>query len=264
MVAQSKETGRGSGESMSTRGANPFRTSQQSALALAVAISFLLYLIPFGYLLLAPIMFYNTIIHEISHALAALMTGGQVHYIRINADSSGAALLSGGWMLFIASAGYLGAALFGALCIVFSKNADSARIVLMTQAALLLLCLLIWIRGDAIGIAVTILWITALAMAGWFTKGNLTVFLAQFLGVLQCLASVQVLGELLPGNQGLNDAQLASDLTGIPASVFAVTWMTMALALGYLALARVWRLPPWRRPSKPALAARGRSGRSQR
>jgi hypothetical protein len=250
---------------MSKKGVNPIRTSQQSALALAVAISFVLYFIPFGYLLLAPILFYNTIIHEISHAIAALVTGGQVKYILINSDTSGMAVVSGGWMLFIASAGYLGAALFGALCIVFSKTADSARIVLMAQAALLTLCLLIWIRGDAIGIAVTILWIVALAMAGWFTKGNFSVFLAQFLGVQQCLASILVLGALVPGTQMgeyLNDAQVVSDITGIPAIVFAVTWMVTALALGYLALARVWTLPPWRRQSKPASAGRGPSGRS--
>lgn len=266
MVAKEKEqhTGR-ENSSMSRNGLNPFQTSQQSALALAVAISFLLYFIPFGFLLLAPILFFNTIIHEICHAVAALMTGGQVHYILINSDTSGLAVVSGGWMLFIASAGYVGAALFGALCIVFSKTAESARIVLMALAALLTLCLLIWIRGDAIGIAVTILWIVALAMAAWFTKGNFTVFLAQFLGVQQCIASVLALGALVPAAQvgeHLNDAQIAQEITGIPALVFGVSWMITALALGYLALARVWSLPPWRPQSRPASAGKGPGGRS--
>lgn len=54
----------------------------------------------------------NTIIHELSHIIAAFMTGGRGHSIKINSDLSGVAVISSNSRLskiIIGLAGYIGA-----------------------------------------------------------------------------------------------------------------------------------------------------------
>jgi hypothetical protein len=51
-------------------------------------------------------------LHEGSHGLAALLTGGQILAISIHLDGSGMATSLGGWPLFVAFSGYAGASLW--------------------------------------------------------------------------------------------------------------------------------------------------------
>jgi len=50
--------------------------------------------IPFGRYVLYPLLIFSTWIHEMCHALAALMVGGRVSWLRIYADGSGLAFYS--------------------------------------------------------------------------------------------------------------------------------------------------------------------------
>lgn len=71
------------------------------------------HVIPFGYLVLYPIKLFVTYLHESGHALFAVLTGGKVSGIQINANGSGYALVAGGVMPIVLAGGYIGSALFG-------------------------------------------------------------------------------------------------------------------------------------------------------
>lgn len=75
-------------------------------LILAVLVSFL----P---LINLPMKWFNTYFHEISHGIAALITGGSIKYIEINYNGSGVCATVGGVNSVIAFAGYFGAVLWG-------------------------------------------------------------------------------------------------------------------------------------------------------
>jgi hypothetical protein len=62
-----------------------------------------------------------TLVHESSHALAALATGGSVESITISPDTSGLTLTRGGSRLLTLCAGYTGATLFGAVLLVLLR-----------------------------------------------------------------------------------------------------------------------------------------------
>lgn len=64
--------------------------------------------------LLYPLRLLVTFIHEAGHALAAIVTGGELKEFVVNADGSGFVIPSGGNYYLILPAGYLGTALFGA------------------------------------------------------------------------------------------------------------------------------------------------------
>ncbi len=65
--------------------------------------------------LVYPLRLFVTYVHEASHSLAALITGGSVSGFTVSANGSGLAITAGGSRAFILPAGYLGAALFGSM-----------------------------------------------------------------------------------------------------------------------------------------------------
>ena len=77
--------------------------------------------------LVYPFQLFATLIHELSHGLAALATGGHFVAFTISADTSGLATTAGGWRWLVISAGYLGAALFGALLLVSTNRSPGPR-----------------------------------------------------------------------------------------------------------------------------------------
>ena len=60
--------------------------------------------------------------HEISHGLAALLSGGSVESIKLRTDGSGVCFTRGGSRFFILFAGYTGAVLWGLLIYLSAKS----------------------------------------------------------------------------------------------------------------------------------------------
>jgi hypothetical protein len=88
------------------------------ASALAIALMF----VPFASVVTYPCKLFVTLVHESSHALAALATGGSVESITISPDTSGLTLARGGSRLVTLCAGYTGATLFGAVLLVLVRK----------------------------------------------------------------------------------------------------------------------------------------------
>lgn len=63
--------------------------------------------------LLYPITIMVTALHELGHALGAIVTGGTINSLRINEDGSGYCVSAGGRPSIILMGGYIGSAIFG-------------------------------------------------------------------------------------------------------------------------------------------------------
>jgi hypothetical protein len=215
----------------------------QSALLIAGLLTLAGLLVPMLHRVLLPIQYLDTHLHELSHALVAQITGAQVDEIRVNADGSGVTPVRGGIMLLIASAGYLGASVFGAAMIYFGRAEQSARLTLITLAVLLAFSMLVWVRGDAIGEVSGFGWIAALVAAAAFLRGNALLLCCQFLGLQQCLSSVEAVFQLVKITAGMevhSDASIMQDATGVPSVVWALTWCLISTALILSTLKRSW------------------------
>jgi hypothetical protein len=111
---------------------------QITLLLLATALTFILWFIPFADYLVYPIRLFVTFIHEGSHALAGLLTGGSVHSLTISADGSGAVYsVPSGWLgaILTSSAGYLGTTAFGVLLLFLIRRLISANKILLASGA---------------------------------------------------------------------------------------------------------------------------------
>ncbi len=200
-----------------------------------------LWLIPGGHYLTLPLTYLNTIVHELCHAFAALLTGGTAHQIGVFAAGNGVTTTSGGNHLIIASAGYIGASIFGAGLIRSGQTAKSAKNMLVTLGAVIAIGLLVWIRGDIVGLAASVFWIGTLFVASRSLKGDWLIFAVQFLGLQQCLHSLQSVFVLMkinavPGIE--NDALIASREFPLPPLLYATVWTLISVGLVGLALYR--------------------------
>lgn len=216
----------------------------QKLLITAAVLTVGLWVVPFLRPLILPLVYFNTHIHELAHALAALATGGQVEYIHVYADGSGATPVRGGAILFVASAGYVGAAVVGGLMILGSRTEDSARRTLWTAFAFMLLSILLFVRFDTVGILSGILWTGALCLAARFLKKDAVILLTQFLGLSLALTSLQSVLILLnlTTNPGLhNDAKILQDATFIPGIVWALLWTAISVIAIWTSLKSAWK-----------------------
>ncbi|MCH8273517.1 MAG: M50 family metallopeptidase [Armatimonadetes bacterium] len=221
----------------------PLRPHQR-LLLLASAAAVAAWVIPYIRYLSLPLIYLNTHIHELFHAIAAEGTGGDAARILVHADGSGLTATAGGNLFLIASAGYVGSAILGAAMIALGRTERSARAVLLVLAGVLTVGMVFWVRGDGIGVLSGVMWILLLAVLGRFLRGTGAIFAAQFLGVQQCLASAQaflVLFQVSAFTTHQNDAKLLAEHTGMPAVLWATLWAVFSATLILLALRRAWR-----------------------
>jgi hypothetical protein len=197
-------------------------------------LSVVLARLPLLSLLVYPFKLFNTFIHEMSHALAALLTGGRVDRFEIYHDGSGVALVRGGWTWIVASAGYLGSALVGGLLLLLTARGVAPRTVLLALGVILAIMCLLFVRNP-FGIVTGLLLVAALIAAATRLEPRWSGGLLLFLTVQMCLKALDSLWDLLRISSSLRDratdAQIMQQATGVPSLVWALLWSAVALLI---------------------------------
>jgi membrane-associated protease RseP (regulator of RpoE activity) len=227
---------------------------QASLLLVAAAISIVLWFVPFAEILTYPFRIFVTFIHEGGHAIAALLTGNSVESLSIATNASGETYTTQGGTLsqmFIASAGYLGSMAFGALLLVLIRKAIAARVVLIGSAALVFALTLIYglIKPAVSGVVSSALPFTILAgtllsvglvLVARYAGARVATFFVSLLAV-QCvlnalldLKTVFFLSSPFAPSVPTDAVNMAV-ATGMPAFIWAVIWI--GIAVGILAMA---------------------------
>jgi hypothetical protein len=230
-------------ESQIKKGRLNLRPHQVAILAAGVA-SLLAWAIPGLQMVMLPLQYLNTHLHELSHAFAGQITGGDVDMINVYANGSGATPITGGSMWLIGPAGYIGAALIGSAIIWFSRTEKSARNTLRFIAFFLALSMLLWVRGDFVGVISGIAWIGALLLGAAYLRGNALLFAGQFIGLQQCLNSINAIYTLLnlsAFSDVQSDAKIMQNYTAVPALAWAVAWCLFSLVAIVIGLRHSWK-----------------------
>jgi len=206
---------------------------------------------PFVY----PIKIFVVFLHELGHALAALLTGGQVVSIQIFPDEGGLTTTRGGWPLVILSAGYVGSLLLGGALLYLSSRRTRTHWLLIMLGALLALSTLLFLR-NVFAVLYGLLAAAALFFSAYRFSPDVNFYVIRFIAVASCLyALLDMRSDLFasaPAAAGVvNDAVALSQLTGIPALVWSVLWLVISLiAVGYFFMASI-RRGPGKRSDKP-------------
>lgn len=209
----------------------------------AALVSFALWAVPITRPFLVPLTYLNTLIHEGMHALMTVFTGGRVGYILIHPDGSGVTLSYGGMGMLISSAGYLGAAALGGWLIWSSGASKRSQTALRVLVVGLILALVAFVRGEMIGLLASIFWILIFGAASAKLSAQGQKFLLAFVGLQQCLASIDsllVLQKLSYNGETQSDAGNMAAMTGVPAIVWSTLWIAVGVFTVLFSLRAAW------------------------
>jgi hypothetical protein len=228
---------------------------QAMTLLIAATISVLLWFIPFVEFLTYPFRIFVTFIHEGGHALAALLTGNTVASLTVAPNASGEVYSTHGGVVsqvFISSAGYVGSMAFGALLLVLIRKAVAARLVLLGSAIFIFTLTMIFGLIKPIfsmsawsGIPFTLLAGVAISVGLFliakFATARVAAFFTSFLAV-QCVLNAlfdlkTVFFMSSPFGPSVHtDALNMANATGIPAILWTVIWIALALGILWFAM----------------------------
>ena len=225
---------------------------QLTLLLAATVVTVALWFIPYAEWLVYPIRLFVTFIHESSHAIVALVTGGSVQSLTISADGSGVVYSSGASLLgqlFTSSAGYLGTTFFGILLLYFMRRNVSSHKVLFCLGSFVGIITLVFgvicpvfnflsLNVPFSSVAFTVVvgallsaGLIALALYGSARVANWAIaFLAIqcLLNAISDLKTVLFINSPLAGSDIQNDAGNMAAATGIPAFLWVVVWIAIA------------------------------------
>jgi hypothetical protein len=195
---------------------------------------------------LYPLRLLTTMIHEGGHALATLLSGGQVVSVTIEPDGSGLTRSLGGWRPFILSAGYLGTTGVGCLLLLASRWPRRATLFLLLMGAATL-ALTVFLGRNWLAWGMGLFW--GALLVGWAMRGPKATHgvLLAFLGIqgsLNAVSDLKTLFSLSVTSQVTTDAAMMSKeiLWGLlPSAFWAVAWALIAIVVTGLTLRQLIR-----------------------
>jgi hypothetical protein len=204
-----------------------------SWLWIAVFASLAISLAPWGYFVLYPFKLFTTWVHESSHALVAVIVGGEVSSVTLQPDTSGltesAIPNTRAARASVASAGYLGAAVVGCLLLAAARAERRAQHILTGIGLLMLVTLIAWVR-NLFGAIIVLAWAGALLTIARRRLGNTARFLLSLLAIQVAMNAVYDIRVLFVVG-GASDAVTMARLFVLPASFWAGLWMLTSVAL---------------------------------
>ena len=235
-----------------------FSTKQTLTLiGLAGLTVLLIAVIPFAGWLNYPFRLLLTIVHELGHGLAAILTGGDFINFVVHPNGAGLAYTSGGWRFVVIPAGYLGVALFGAVLIFLGRSHRWSKIALGVIGVGMIFFSMryglpsIFAGYIFSGILTTLsgvifgglfLWVSIKAPPGWIIfLIHLIAIQAVFIAFSDLFGLIGISASFF--NTPENDAQSMAQLTHIPAVVWAVLWAIIAIGLIGGAIWLTWLKP---------------------
>ncbi|KAI0628735.1 peptidase M50B-like-domain-containing protein [Trametes polyzona] len=206
------------------------RTTLIVAACYIVAIAILWHL-PYLSAIIYPFKLLTVGFHEMSHAIAGVLTCAHIHSIELDPDEGGATRMSGGIPWITLPAGYLGSSLIGAALITCGFNDNASKVASLAMAAFFLFTLW-WARRN------WLTWLLILGMSGlivlfWFVAGGVALrYFVLFIGVMSCMYVLwDVVDDTIARKVNGSDASSFAEICGCcPSQVWGVIWLIQAFA----------------------------------
>lgn len=188
-----------------------------------------------------PLKIFVVFLHEISHGIAAVATGGRIERILIGVDQGGACLCGGGSPFVTLSAGYLGSLAWGVLLVWlarFDARAHWTTAVVGVATGAITLAYVRTAFGFAFGLAVAV----ALVFAARRLSGRWNARVLYALGLTSALyAILDIKSDVIDRPELRSDARMLAELTGVPTVIWGGLWIAIALGVVYTLVRRALR-----------------------
>lgn len=190
---------------------------------------------------LYPVKLFVVGLHELSHGLAAVLSGGKIDHIQIDSRIGGYCVYAlpaeAGFLQqsIVAAAGYLGSMLWGAFIFIVASRTRFARGITFFIALMMLVISFYVIKtGELFGIIFCFAFTLFLfAAIRWFPPLFHKIFLKS-LGLISCLYAIIDIKEDVIDRSGIgSDADRIARLLGVPnlSMTIGISWIVLAVLI---------------------------------
>lgn len=224
-----------------------------AALLAAVAVIYLLWETPVVYPLKILVVFF----HELSHGLAAVLTGGSIVRVELVPEQGGLCVTQGGSRFLTLSAGYLGSMVWGAVLFVVASKTDADKGLTGFVGILLLTVGLLYVR-PFLGFGFVFCLITGAAILAVAAYASRVVcdWLMRIVGLTSCLYVIpDIYSDTISRAELRSDARMLAEITGIPTQAWGALWIIAGLVVATLLLRMVLKGESTNDPTREAGAS---------
>lgn len=194
-----------------------------------VIIIAILWHVPYLNRILYPFKLLTVGFHEMSHAIAGVLTCAKIQSIELDPDEGGVTRMRGGIAWITLPAGYLGSSFIGACLIACGFNTNASKIATLVLATFFLFTLW-WARKN------WLTWLLILGMSGiivmfWFVENSIALrYFVLFIGVMSCLYCLwDIIDDTLARKVNTSDASVYAEMIGCCGSrVWGFIWLIQA------------------------------------
>ena len=164
-----------------------------------------------------PVKIFVILLHEISHAVAAILTGGSVEKIILDLHLAGNTITKGGNQILIALSGYVGSLFIGSLILISAKGKNLSKW-LTTILAIIIFLAAVNLIQVGVQIFLSILIALIFYFLPRFANEKIIKLFLMFIGLTSCFYVVaDIKQDLLTTTLRETDTQILEYLTGVPA-----------------------------------------------
>jgi len=183
-----------------------------------------------------PFSWLETYFHEISHGLAALISGGDVAKIVLRFNGSGVCYTRGGWGPLVAFSGYAGASIWGGLIYAGARMTGRAsKWLSLLVAVFMAITAILWAKDLVTWVVLSVMCVT-LYISFHYIIGSIFPFFMEFAGIYVMVSAIRAPVYLLYDANAGDGANLA-DMTYIPEVLWVAIWCVFACSVLYF----IWR-----------------------
>jgi hypothetical protein len=194
--------------------------------------------------ILYPFQVFVVLLHEISHGIAAIATGGTIRSIGLTPGQGGYCACPGGNAFLTLSAGYLGSLAWGVgMLEVVRRGRRHVPLVVGLLGGMVVAVTLLTVR-TWYGVFFGVLFGAALMMASRTLGAAPNRILLTGMGISSALyALLDIKSDVLDRPHLRSDAAMLAELTGIPTVLWGILWIGIGVAVCVVLLRREWRSP---------------------
>ena len=176
-----------------------------------------------------PLKILVVFLHELSHGLAAVFTGGSIEGLTVTADQGGQALTRGGSRFAILSAGYLGSLLFGVILFLAALRTQADRFVVAALSILLFGVALFYLR-DRFALAFALsTGLALLAISKWLGAAVNDLVL-RIIGLTSMIyVPLDIVSDTITRAHLSSDARMLAEAYGATTVFWGLIWLAVSL-----------------------------------
>ena len=192
--------------------------------------------------LVYPLKIFVVLLHEVSHAIAVVATGGHLDSITLDPRQGGATYFSGGNAFLALSAGYLGSLFWGGLMFSASQTKWVRTDWVNGTIGVLVMLLTVFFVRNGFGITFGVLFGVGMITASRKIGAAMNRRLLLTLGLTSALyAILDIKSDVLDRPELESDAHMLAELTGIgTTTMWGVLWIAIAIGFATWLLVRAF------------------------